>query len=133
MSMEIKNLSGRLKCLVMIVTNLVAQQDIVLSSQIAEDSDKIADDSKAIASATRRDGVAMKIIAGVRAAFLPATVISVRPISREVYQILTGLGFSCHASIATGCWKNDNGVLCNYGPFYRSCSRSCVHLLALVR
>jgi hypothetical protein len=82
MSMEIKNLFGRLKSQVMIVTNLVAQQDIVLSSQIAEDSKEIAKDSKAITAATRRDGVAMKIIAGVGAVFLPATVISVRPISR---------------------------------------------------
>jgi hypothetical protein len=37
---------------------------------------------------TRRDGVAMKIIASVGAVFLPATVISVRPISRKVYQYL---------------------------------------------
>lgn len=77
MSMEIKNLSGRLKSQVMIVTNYVAQQDIVLSSQIAEDSKAIAQDSKAIAAATRRDGAAMKIIAGVGAVFLPASVISV--------------------------------------------------------
>jgi hypothetical protein len=76
-SMEAKSLSARLKSQVMIVTNLVAQQDVDLSYQIAEDS-------KAIAAATRRDGVAMKIIAGVGAVFLPATVISVRSISRRL-------------------------------------------------
>ena len=75
----------------------------------------------------------MKIIAGVGAVFLPATVISVRPISREVYQILTDLGFSRTASIAMGCRKNGNGVLCNYCPFYSSGARSCVRLLVLVR
>src|SRR5438045_5683686 len=70
MSIEMKNLSGRLQSQVMIIANLIAQQDVVLSTQISKDS-------AAIAAATRRDSVAMKIIAGVGAVFLPATVISV--------------------------------------------------------
>jgi hypothetical protein len=82
MSVEINILRGRLESQLMIVGNLITQQDIVLTSQIAEDSKAIAEGSKAIAAATRRDGVAMKIIAGVGAVFLPATVISVRSINR---------------------------------------------------
>jgi hypothetical protein len=82
MSVEINILRGRLESQVMIIGNLITQQDIVLTSQIAEDSKAIAEGSKAIAAATRRDGVAMKIIAGVGAVFLPATVISVRSINR---------------------------------------------------
>jgi hypothetical protein len=134
MSVEIKGMPGLLKSQVMIVTNLVAQQDIVLSSQIAEGSKAIAERSKAIAAATRRDGIVMKIIAGVGAVFLPATVISVRSVNRGLSNtVLTGLGFSRSASIAMECRENDNGVLCNYDPFYSSCARSCVRLLALVR
>jgi hypothetical protein len=81
MSVEVTNITGRLKSQVMIIASLVTQQDIVLSYGIAEDSKAIAEGSKAITAATRRDGVAMKIIAGVGAVFLPATVISVSPIS----------------------------------------------------
>ena len=77
MSIEMKNLSGRLQSQVMIITNLISQQDIVLSTQISKDS-------TAIAVATRRDSVAMKIIAGVGTVFLPATLISVRLISRSL-------------------------------------------------
>src|SRR5947207_5464039 len=57
----------------MIITNLVAQQDVALSLQVATDS-------KEIAAASRRDGAVMKIIAMLGALFLPGTSIAVRSI-----------------------------------------------------
>lgn len=69
MSADVINLSARLTCQNTIATNLLAQQDVTLSFQVAKDS-------KAIADATRRDGAAMKIIAWVGAAFLPAGIIA---------------------------------------------------------
>ena len=74
MSVEGKNLSSRLVSQIRAATSLVAQQDVALSHQTAMDS-------KEIAAAARRDGVAMKIIAGVGAVFLPGTIIAVRSIS----------------------------------------------------
>ncbi len=60
----------RLQSQTMIVTNLVAQQDVALSLQVATDS-------KEIAAASRRDSAVMKIIAALGALFLPGTFIAV--------------------------------------------------------
>ena len=76
MDAEGKNLSSRLESQIRVATSLVAQQDVALSHQTAMDS-------KEIAAATRRDGVAMKIIAGVGAVFLPGAIIAVRSISLQ--------------------------------------------------
>jgi hypothetical protein len=70
MDADMINLSARLRSQNMITTNLVAQHDVDLSFQLAKDS-------KAIADAARRDGVTMKIIARIGAAFLPANLIAV--------------------------------------------------------
>jgi hypothetical protein len=74
MSADEINLSARLTCQNTIATNLLAQLDVTLSLLVAEGS-------KAIADATRRDGAAMKVIAWIGAAFLPANVIAVRPMN----------------------------------------------------
>jgi len=81
MNVEGKNLSSRLESQIRVATSLVAQQDVALSQQTAMLSQQTAMDSKEIAAAARRDGVAMKIIAGVGAVFLPGTIIAVRSIS----------------------------------------------------
>lgn len=81
MNVEAKNLSARLESQIRVTTSLVAQQDVALSQQTAMLSQQTAMDSKEIAAAARRDGVAMKIIAGVGAVFLPGTIIAVRSIS----------------------------------------------------
>jgi hypothetical protein len=67
-----KNYPQRLQSQTMIVTNLVAQQEVALSLQVATDS-------KEIAAASRRDSAVMKIIAALGALFLPGTFIAVRP------------------------------------------------------
>jgi hypothetical protein len=76
MNAEVKNLSSRLESKIRVATSLVAQQDVALTQQTAMDS-------KEIAAGARRDGVAMKIIAGVGAVFLPGTIIAVRSISLQ--------------------------------------------------
>ena len=63
MNADMINLSARLSSQNLITTNLVAQQDVDLSFQLAK--------------AAHRDGVTMKIIARVGAAFLPAGIIAV--------------------------------------------------------
>jgi hypothetical protein len=65
MDADMINLSARLKSQNMTTTNLAAQKDVEFSSQLAK--------------AAHRDGVAMKIIARVGAAFLPASLIAVSP------------------------------------------------------
>lgn len=67
MRADYKKISARHTCLIPIVTGLVTQRDVILTHQIAAE--------------TRRDGVVVKIIAGLGAVFLPATVIAVRLIS----------------------------------------------------
>lgn len=67
MSADEINLSARLTCQNAIAVNLLAQQDVTFSLQIAD--------------AARRDGAAMKIIAWIGAAFLPANVIAVSPLN----------------------------------------------------
>jgi hypothetical protein len=74
--MKVESLSTRLESHIRVATSLVAQQDVALSQRVSEDS-------KDIAAAARRDGVAMKIIAGVGAVFLPGTFIAVRSISLQ--------------------------------------------------
>jgi hypothetical protein len=64
------NLSARLTAQNMTTTNLVAQQDVHLSFQVATDS-------KAIADAAHRDGATMKLIGWIGAAILPASVVAV--------------------------------------------------------
>jgi hypothetical protein len=67
-----KNWPQRLQSQTMIVANLVAQQDVALSLQVATDS-------KEIAAESRRDSAVMKIIAALGALFLPGTFIAVSP------------------------------------------------------
>jgi hypothetical protein len=70
MDADMINLSARLTAQNMTTTNLVAQQDVHLSFQVATDS-------KAIADAAHRDGATMKLIGWIGAAFLPASVVGV--------------------------------------------------------
>jgi hypothetical protein len=68
---EQNHLPHTLQSLTVVVTNLIAQQDVALSLQVAMDS-------KEIAAASRRDSGAMKAIAVLGALFLPGAFISVR-------------------------------------------------------
>ena len=77
-----KNYPQRLQSQTMIVTNLVAQQEVALSLQVATDS-------KEIAAASRRDSTVMKIIAALGALFLPGTFIAVRPPKRFSFPTLS--------------------------------------------
>jgi hypothetical protein len=75
------------------VYSLIASRDSLTNLEIAQASQSIAKesrkdnqlmlqmagDSKAIAIATARDSIAMRVIAGVTVLFLPATFVAVSP------------------------------------------------------
>ena len=68
---EEKSFPQRLQSQTLIAANLVAEQDVALSPQVATDS-------KEIVAASRRDGAVLRIIARIGALFLPGTFTAVR-------------------------------------------------------
>jgi hypothetical protein len=67
---EQSNAPIRLRCQNTVVTNLVAQQDVALSIEVARDS-------RELAAASRRDSSAMRVIAVLGTVFLPGTFTAV--------------------------------------------------------
>jgi hypothetical protein len=74
MKVELQNLSMRADSLNMTVSNLIAQQDVSVSIDVAQDS-------RELAAASRKDSSGMLVIAVLGAAFLPGTFIAVRRVS----------------------------------------------------
>jgi hypothetical protein len=91
---EVQNIHLRIQTQDRIISNLIAQQDVALSIEVATDS-------RELAAASRRDGSEMKIIAILGTIFLPGTFTAVRQLFESLWFLLSRLSLeaSCTSNV----------------------------------